>query len=204
MIARFADAKVRRCTDQPPFTHVIYTTRLKFFSHTAPVSPSMDHSRALRACVAPLTRTADCADRVTLGSGLLNPSSHHSTLVWNCLSSSAESLSLEYARRNGNVWHRTSHTMMMMTMKDLWEIQMVSTLIAAPNIDGVGKSQFPTNVSLYRRNGASHIYYGRLIGICMCCSNDDIFSDLEWPISTPDHRNLYILQRLWYLCINWR
>jgi len=36
----------------------------------------------------------------------------------NCLSSSAESSSLEHARRNGNVQHRTSHTMMTMMSKE--------------------------------------------------------------------------------------
>jgi len=39
-----------RCTDQPPLTHIIRTTRLKFFD------PSMDHSWALRSSVAPLPR----------------------------------------------------------------------------------------------------------------------------------------------------
>ena len=44
----------------------------------------MDHSRALRASVAPchVTGTTDQADRVTPGSGPLNPISHHSTLIW--------------------------------------------------------------------------------------------------------------------------
>jgi len=35
---------------------MIRTTRLKFFGHVARANPSIDHSRALRACVAPLPR----------------------------------------------------------------------------------------------------------------------------------------------------
>jgi len=42
--------------DQPLLTHIIRTTRLKFFGHIARADPSMDHSQALRACVAPLPR----------------------------------------------------------------------------------------------------------------------------------------------------
>jgi len=44
----------------------------------------MDHSRALRASVAPcqVTGTTDQANRVTPGPGPLNPISHHSTLIW--------------------------------------------------------------------------------------------------------------------------
>jgi len=48
-------------TSHHSHTHIIRTTRLKFFGHTACADPSMNHSRALRACVAPLSRdgTAD-------------------------------------------------------------------------------------------------------------------------------------------------
>jgi len=44
-----------RISDQP-LTYIIRTTRLKFFDHIARANPSMDHSRALRACVTPLPR----------------------------------------------------------------------------------------------------------------------------------------------------
>ena len=37
----------------------ICTTRLKFFGHITHADPSVDHSRALRACVAPLPRDWD-------------------------------------------------------------------------------------------------------------------------------------------------
>jgi len=47
---------VRRRTDQPSLTHIIRTTRLKFFHHIARVDPSMDHRRALTTCVAPMPR----------------------------------------------------------------------------------------------------------------------------------------------------
>jgi len=60
------------------------------------------------------TGTVRRADHVTPGSGPLNSIHHHSTLVCHRLSSSAESSSLEHARRNDNVQHRTSHMMMMM------------------------------------------------------------------------------------------
>jgi len=53
---RVSNEDVRRHTDQPPLTHIIRTTRLKFFGHIARADPSMDHSRALRSSVAPLPR----------------------------------------------------------------------------------------------------------------------------------------------------
>jgi len=53
---RIFNEEVRRRTDQPSLTHIIRTTRLKFCSHIARADTSMDHSRALRACVAPLPK----------------------------------------------------------------------------------------------------------------------------------------------------
>jgi len=53
---RITNEEVRRRTDQPPLTHIIRTSRFKFFSHTARANPSIDHSRTLRACVEPLPR----------------------------------------------------------------------------------------------------------------------------------------------------
>ena len=53
---RISNEEVRRHTDQPPLTDIIRTTRLKYFGHIAHANPSMDHSRALRASVAPLPR----------------------------------------------------------------------------------------------------------------------------------------------------
>jgi len=53
---RISNEEVRRRTDQPPLTDIIRTTRLKYFVHIALANPSMDHSRALRASVAPLPR----------------------------------------------------------------------------------------------------------------------------------------------------
>ena len=32
-------------------------------------------------------------------------------------------------------------------------------------------------------------------------SNCDIADDFEWPLTTPNHLNFYILHRLSYLCI---
>ena len=43
-------------TDQPPLTDIIRTTRLTYVGHIARANPSIDHSRALRASVAPLPR----------------------------------------------------------------------------------------------------------------------------------------------------
>ena len=56
-------------TDQPPLTNIIRTTRLKYFGHIVRADPSMDHSRALRASVAPCQGTGNVepADRVTPG-----------------------------------------------------------------------------------------------------------------------------------------
>ena len=53
---RISNEEVRRRTDQPPLTDIIRTTRLKYFGHIARANPSMDHSLALRASVAPLPR----------------------------------------------------------------------------------------------------------------------------------------------------
>jgi len=55
-------------------SHIIRTSRLEFFGHIACADPSMNHSRALRTCVAPLPMfgTTNQADRVTPGSGPLN------------------------------------------------------------------------------------------------------------------------------------
>jgi len=53
---RISNEEVRRRTDQPPLTDIIRTTHLKYFGHIARADPSMDHSRALRASVAPLPR----------------------------------------------------------------------------------------------------------------------------------------------------
>jgi len=55
-MARISNEEVGWHTEQPPLTHIIRFTRLKFFGHTARADPSMDHSRALRSCVAPLPR----------------------------------------------------------------------------------------------------------------------------------------------------
>jgi len=41
--------EVRRRTDQPPVTGIIYISRLKCYGRTARADPSLDHSRALRA-----------------------------------------------------------------------------------------------------------------------------------------------------------
>jgi len=103
--ARITNEEVRRRTNQPPLTHIIGTTRLKFFRHIARADPSVDHSRALVWPLFQGTGTADRADRVTSGPGPLKS-----------LSSSTESSSLEHAGRNGNAHQRTSHTMMMIMM----------------------------------------------------------------------------------------
>jgi len=58
--------------------------RQKFFGHIAHADPSMHHSWALRASMAPLPSdwTTDWANCITSGSALLNPIWDHSTLVW--------------------------------------------------------------------------------------------------------------------------
>jgi len=56
----FLHPLVSRRTHQPPLTHIIHTTCLMFFSHTALADPSTDHSWALRACVDPLLRDWNC------------------------------------------------------------------------------------------------------------------------------------------------
>ena len=53
---RVTHKRDRRRTDQPPLTHIIRATRLKFFGHMVHTDPSRDHSQALRFSVAPLPR----------------------------------------------------------------------------------------------------------------------------------------------------
>jgi len=59
---------------------------------------------------------ANQIDHVT--NGRLNVTSHHSTLVWQ-LPVIESRISKPEAHRNGNVEHRTSHKMMMMTTTTL-------------------------------------------------------------------------------------
>jgi len=108
---RISDEELRRRTDQPPLTHIFHTTRLKFFDHIARADPSMDHNRALRSSVVPLTRDWNCrsADLVKLCFAQLNLLSLHSTLVW-------QLPTIEHKidkHGNTNVYW-TSHMMMMM------------------------------------------------------------------------------------------
>jgi len=78
--AHISNEEIHRRTDQPPLTHIIQ----KFFGHIAHADPSMHHSWALRASMAPLPSdwTTDWANRISSGSVLLNPIWDHSTLVW--------------------------------------------------------------------------------------------------------------------------
>jgi len=63
--------------------YTIRTTRLKYFGHIARADPSIDHSRALRASVAPLPRDwkRQAGRRVTPGFGPSSLTLHLSTLV---------------------------------------------------------------------------------------------------------------------------
>jgi len=73
--ARITNEEARQSTDQPPLTHTIRTTHLKFFGHIVLADTSMhQYGRALIACMTSAKgRTTDRADRVTPGSGPLNP-----------------------------------------------------------------------------------------------------------------------------------
>jgi len=68
--AHISNEEVCRRTDQPPLTHIIRTTRMKLFGHTIHANASVNHSRALRASVAPCqgTGTANQADHAIPGS----------------------------------------------------------------------------------------------------------------------------------------
>ena len=85
-------ARGQRCSHNTPshHSHSSSVPCLKFFSHIARADPFTDHSRALRACVAPFqgTGTGDWADRVTPGSIRLSTTQHWSG-IGNRLSSSA-------------------------------------------------------------------------------------------------------------------
>ena len=97
----------------------IRTTRLKFFGHTARADPSMDPSQALWACVAPLPRDWNRRSGRLRHTWLRTVESDLAPLnigLATAYDFSAESSSLEHARRNGSVQHRTSHTMMMMLL----------------------------------------------------------------------------------------
>jgi len=121
--ARISNKKGRRHTDQPPLTHIIHTTRLKFFGHIARVDPSMDHGRALRASVAPLPRDWNCQSGRprgprhtwlrTIEPGL-TPFNIGLATTYHREQNRVDKH--EHARRNGNVHRKTSHMMMMMMM----------------------------------------------------------------------------------------
>jgi len=82
-----ANEEVRRCTDQPPLTDIIRTSRLEFFGHVARADPSMDHSRVLGACVVPSlprdrNRQSGRPRPRHTWLQTLNSDLHHLTLVW--------------------------------------------------------------------------------------------------------------------------
>jgi len=81
-MARITNEEVRQRTDQPPLTHVIRTTRLKFFSHSAradpwttvePLGPAWPFAKVLEPPIRPLhhtwLRTVD-PDLAQLSSGM--------------------------------------------------------------------------------------------------------------------------------------
>jgi len=94
-----------RHTDQPPLTHIIRTTHLKFFGHITLADSFMDHSQVLISSVAPLPRdwiwTTDQADLVKLGSAQLNLMLLHSTLVWQL-----PIIEHNIDRHEGRLWER--------------------------------------------------------------------------------------------------
>jgi len=95
---------------------VLTALHLHTSSLSSSVNLSVDHNRALRASVVhlPRDRNRRSGRRVTPCSGPLAPI-WRTTQYWSWVSLSAESSSLEHDRRNGNVQHRASQTMMMMT-----------------------------------------------------------------------------------------
>jgi len=117
-----SNEEVHRCTDQPPLTHIIRTTRLKFCGHITLADPSMDQSRALRSSVALLPRdwnhrsgqphqTWLCtvkSDVAPLNIGLAT--AYHRAQNWQAWR--------EVTRGNSNV-HWTSHMMMMSSLHTL-------------------------------------------------------------------------------------
>jgi len=106
--AHVCNKEVHQRTDQP-LAHIIRATHLKFFGHIARADRSMDHSQALRACVAPLPRVCNCRSGQPHHTWFRAIESYLAPLNI-CLSSNAASSSLEHTRRNGNVQPRTSHT----------------------------------------------------------------------------------------------
>ena len=80
----------------------------------------MDHSRALRASLAPLPRDwirqSGRPRHTWIQTAELDLAPLNIGLSDNCLSLSTELTSMEHARSNGNVHRRTSHTMIMMMM----------------------------------------------------------------------------------------
>ena len=93
----------RRSTSSPTSSATSCSTRVR------PPSPPTS-SLSQRSRLDPVQRSSHLApDRQVRSSAVQHWSGSR-------LSSSAESSSLEHARRNGNVHNRTSHTMMMMMM----------------------------------------------------------------------------------------
>ena len=115
-----SNEKVCRCTHQPPLTHIIRTTCLKYFGHIARVELSMDHRRAFKASVVVLPRDwnrqsgrpchtylrTTVSDLAPLNIGLATAYQRaQNCQAWSKLTS-----------RSGNVQHRTSRTIMKMIM----------------------------------------------------------------------------------------
>ena len=157
---------------QPPLTHIIRTTRLKFFSHIARADPSMDHSGALRSSTALCqgTGTADQADLVKLGSAQLNLMLLHSTLVWQL-----PIIEHKFDRHGGCLWEWTSHVMMMMMIMmhagDVSFSQPTASKHLNPN---QGNHPPATNFlkSLLSADETSHyIYNGSVTTIYMLINN---------------------------------
>ena len=92
--------------------HPHHLSKVLFFGHIARSDQSMDHSQALRACVATLLRDWNCR----LGRPLYARIRLSTIQRWSGirLSSSTESSILEHAHGNGKVQHWTSNIIIIM------------------------------------------------------------------------------------------
>jgi len=103
--ARISNEEDHRHTDQPPLTHIIRTTRLKFFGHTAHADPFCGPQSSPLGLFGPFVKGLEppirpTASHVAPDCWIHFSITHHWSAI--CLSLSAESSSVKHARRKAS------------------------------------------------------------------------------------------------------
>jgi len=113
LMKRFADAPTSHHSHRS-FIPLVWSSLATLLALMLPWTTAVPFGPVWPLCQG--TGTVVRADHDTLGYGPLNLTWRPEHWSGNCLSPSSESASMDQARRNGNVHHRTSHMMMMMMM----------------------------------------------------------------------------------------